>query len=89
MCFVEVGVADAAAADAPALGAHAPADEGHLLLAAALLELLFLFDLLLHDLGSFDHCLSSGHLLLHKSQTFILLAEACQFIFNDCFDLFF
>jgi hypothetical protein len=49
----------------------------------------FLFDLLLHDLGSFGHCLSSGHLLLHKLQMLILLAEVCQFIFDDCFDLFF
>jgi hypothetical protein len=43
----------------------------------------FMFDLLLHNLGSFGHCLSSGHLLLHKSQTLILLAEACQFILDD------
>jgi hypothetical protein len=48
-----------------------------------------LFDLLLHNLGSLGHCLSSSHLLLHESQTLIFLMESYQFIFNDCFDLFF
>jgi hypothetical protein len=37
----------------------------------------FLFDLLLHDLGSLGHCLSSSHLLRYKSQELIFLAEAC------------
>jgi hypothetical protein len=49
----------------------------------------FLFDLLLHDLCYFHHRLSSGQLFLHESQVLILLAEVCQFIFDDCFDLFF
>jgi hypothetical protein len=48
-----------------------------------------LFNLLLHDLGSLGHCLSSGHLLMYESQALIFVAEACQFILNDCFDLFF
>jgi hypothetical protein len=47
------------------------------------------FNLLLHNLSSFSHYLSSGHLLLHKSQALIFLEEACQFILDDCFDLFF
>jgi hypothetical protein len=42
MCFVEVVVAGAAAAEAPALRAHVPADEGVLSLAAAPPELFFL-----------------------------------------------
>jgi hypothetical protein len=42
MYFVEVVVAGAAAAEAPDLTAHAPADEGVLSLAVAPLELLFL-----------------------------------------------
>jgi hypothetical protein len=40
----------------------------------------FLFNLLLHDLGSLGHCLSSGHLLLHESQALIFLAKASQLI---------
>jgi hypothetical protein len=36
----------------------------------------FLFDLLLQDLGSLGHCLSSGHLLLHELQVLIFLAKA-------------
>jgi hypothetical protein len=47
----------------------------------------FLFDLLLHDLGSFHHRFPSGQVFLHEPQTFILLAEARQLIFDDCFDL--
>jgi hypothetical protein len=43
----------------------------------------FLLDLLLHDLGSFHHHLSSSQLFLHESQALIPLAEACQFIFDD------
>jgi hypothetical protein len=81
-------VAGATAAEAPTLRDHV-LDKGVILLVVAPLSCSFLFDLLLHDLGSFGHCLSSGHLLLHKSQTLILLAEMCQFIFDDCFDLFF
>jgi hypothetical protein len=42
MCFVEVVVASAAAAEAPALRAHVPVDEGVLSLTIALPELLFL-----------------------------------------------
>jgi hypothetical protein len=42
MCFVEVVVADAAAAEAPTLRPHVPADEGVLLLTATPPELLFL-----------------------------------------------
>jgi hypothetical protein len=42
MCFVEVVVAGAAAAEAPALRAHVPADEGVLSLTTAPLELLLL-----------------------------------------------
>jgi hypothetical protein len=42
MCFVEVVVAGAAAAEAPTLRAHVPTDEGVLLLTVALPELLFL-----------------------------------------------
>jgi hypothetical protein len=42
MCFAKVVVADAAIAEAPALTAHVPADEGALLLAATPPELLFL-----------------------------------------------
>jgi hypothetical protein len=49
----------------------------------------FLFDLLLHGLGSFRHRLSSGQLFLHESQALILLMEACQFVFDDSFDLLF
>jgi hypothetical protein len=41
MCFVEVVVAGAAAAEAPALRAHVLTDEGVLLLTVALPELLF------------------------------------------------
>jgi hypothetical protein len=37
----------------------------------------FLFNLLLHDLGSFRHRFSSGQELLHEPQTLILLVEAC------------
>jgi hypothetical protein len=42
MCFVEIVVASAAAAEALALMAHAPTDEGVLWLAATLPKLLFL-----------------------------------------------
>jgi hypothetical protein len=49
----------------------------------------FLFDLLLHNLVSFFHRLSSGQLFLHELQALILLVEAFQFTFDDCFDLFF
>jgi hypothetical protein len=49
----------------------------------------FLFDLLLHNLGSLGHCLSSGHVLLHESQALIFLAKVCQLILDDCFDLLF
>jgi hypothetical protein len=48
-----------------------------------------LFDLLLHGLSSFRHCLSPGQLFLHESQVLILLMEACQLVFDDCFDLLF
>jgi hypothetical protein len=48
----------------------------------------FLFNLLLHDLISFHHRLSPGQVFLHESQALILLVEARQFIFNDCFNLF-
>jgi hypothetical protein len=49
----------------------------------------FLFDMLLHDLGSFGHRVSFGRLLLHESQVFIFLTEACQLVFIDYFNLFF
>jgi hypothetical protein len=49
----------------------------------------FLFKLPLHDLRSFHHRLSPIQVLLHESQALILMAEACQFIFDDCFILFF
>jgi hypothetical protein len=49
----------------------------------------FLFDLLLHGLGSFRHRFSSGHMFLHESQALIFLMEACQLIFNNCFNLLF
>jgi hypothetical protein len=42
MCFVEVAVIGAATAEAPALRAHVPTDEGVLLLTAIPSELLFL-----------------------------------------------
>jgi hypothetical protein len=48
----------------------------------------FLFDLLLLDLGSFHHRFPSGQVFLHEPQMLILLKEACQLIFDDCFDLF-
>jgi hypothetical protein len=48
----------------------------------------FLFDLLMHGLGSFHHRFSSGQLFLHESQALIFLTEACQLVFDDCFDLF-
>jgi hypothetical protein len=49
----------------------------------------FLFDLLLDNLGSLGHCLSSGHLLMHESQVLIFLVKACQcqLSLDDCFDL--
>jgi hypothetical protein len=49
----------------------------------------FLVYLLLHGLGSLGHCFPSDHLLLHEVQTLIFLAEACQLILNDCFNIFF
>jgi hypothetical protein len=39
------------------------------------LDCSFLLDLLLHSLCSFCHCFPSCHLLLHGSQTLILLAK--------------
>jgi hypothetical protein len=48
----------------------------------------FLFDLLLHDLGSFRHCFPSGQVFLHELQTLILLVVARQLVFDDYFDLF-
>jgi hypothetical protein len=85
----EVAVADVAIMRALAPRAHVPADRGVFLLAAALPELLFPVQFLLHGLGSFCHRLSSGQLFLHESHALILLMEACQFIFDDCFDLLF
>jgi hypothetical protein len=49
----------------------------------------FLFDLLSHDLGSLGHCLSSGHMLVYELQALIFLVKVCQFILDDCFNLFF
>jgi hypothetical protein len=49
----------------------------------------FLFDLLLHDLGSLGHFLSSGHMHLHESKTPIFLVKVRQLILDDCFDLLF
>jgi hypothetical protein len=49
----------------------------------------FLVYLLLHGLGSLGHCFPFDHLLLHEVQTLIFLAEACQLILNDCFNIFF
>jgi hypothetical protein len=48
----------------------------------------FLFDLLLHDLGSFRHLFPSGQVFLYEPQMLIFLAEARQLVFNDCFNLF-
>jgi hypothetical protein len=48
----------------------------------------FLFNLLLHDLRYSRHRLSPGQVLLHEPKALILLAEACQFIFDDCFNFF-
>jgi hypothetical protein len=53
------------------------------------LDCSFLLDLLLHSLCSFCHCFPSCHLLLHGSQTLILLAKPCQLVLNDCFNFFF
>jgi hypothetical protein len=47
----------------------------------------FLFNLLLHDLGSFRHRFPSGQVFLHEPQMLILLVEAHQLVFDDCFDL--
>jgi hypothetical protein len=44
---------------------------------------------LLHGLSYFCHRHSSSQLFLHESQALILLTEACQPIFDDCFDLLF
>jgi hypothetical protein len=49
----------------------------------------FLFNLLLHNLRSFRHRHSPGHVLVHEAQVLILLAKSCQLIFDDCFDFFF
>jgi hypothetical protein len=46
-----------------------------------------LLDLQLHNLGSFRHRFSSDHLFLHEPQALIFLMEACQFVFDYCFDL--
>jgi hypothetical protein len=47
----------------------------------------FLLDLLLHDLGSFRHHFPSGQVFLHEPQMLILMEEARQLVFDDCFDL--
>jgi hypothetical protein len=49
----------------------------------------FLFDLLLHELSTLGHCLSSGHLLVYESEALIFLVGTCYFIHDDYFDLVF
>jgi hypothetical protein len=52
-------------------------------------DLLFLVRFVAAWSRFFSPSLSSGQLLLHEPQALILLAEAYQFIFDDCFNLIF
>jgi hypothetical protein len=73
---VEAVVVDATVVEALALGIHALAGEGFLLLVALCLGCSFLLNLLLHDPRPSRDCPSFVHVLLHELQVLVLLAKA-------------
>jgi hypothetical protein len=89
MRFAEAVVVDTATVEALALRAHVPDVKVLYCSLQCHQSHSFLFNLLLHNLDSLGHCLSSGHLLLQESQALIFLVKACQLILDDCFDLLF